>query len=134
MRIAAPVVSYTLAATLLAALLSACASGMRGSRLETAVNLFERAMRWSDFAGAASLFDPKAPAPNLTIYQNIKIISYETRSLALSNDNTEARIVAEIRYVRLERMRERQFLSNQHWRYDENTSRWWLVSGLPELP
>jgi hypothetical protein len=137
MRIAAPEHRALLAVALLtAALLSACAStsGLRSSRLELAVHSFEKAMRWSDFASAASHLDPKAPLPDLTAYQRIKIVSYETRSLELLNDTTEARLVSDIRYVHTDRMRERQFLSSQHWRYDEQESRWRLVNGLPAFP
>jgi hypothetical protein len=121
---------------LTAALLSACAStsSLRSSRLELAVNSFEKAMRWSDFASAASHLDPRGPLPDLAVYQRIKVVSYETRSLELLNDTTEARIVSDIRYVQIDRMREKQLLSNQHWRYDEQESRWRLVNGLPAFP
>jgi hypothetical protein len=129
--------SFALVATLAAAAwLSGCLTpgALRSQRLETATSAFENAMRWSDFAGAASHLEAKAPAPDFAAYRGVKVVAYDPKQATISKDITEARILVEIRYVHTERMRERQILSSLHWRYDDKESRWRLASGLPTLP
>lgn len=132
MRIAKRLISFGIAGVLL----SGCVTGatLRGQRFETTQNTFDSAMRWSDFAGAASHLEEKAPAPDLSNYRNVKIVSYDPKQLTMANDLREARVVAEIRYINTRQMRERQILATFHWRYDDKDSRWRLASALPTLP
>jgi hypothetical protein len=41
--------------------------------------------------------------------------------------------MVEIRLVNRHTLVERTVLAREHWRWDEDAKRWWLMNGLPDI-
>jgi hypothetical protein len=118
-----------------AVVLAGCAAWTKESRLirlDDTTRAYERMMEWSAFdkLGLFLRVDEKNPPPDLAAYQGIKITSYQPMQAELAPDGKTARRVAEVRYIQLARMREKQVMLQEEWVYTEADNRWTLKSGL----
>jgi hypothetical protein len=124
---------------LLALVLAGCAGINASARLEkfdAMSRLYERAMRWSDFAKAFGLaYQQGATPPDLRRLQDIRVTSYERLGAPQAVEGGgEVVQGVEIRYVHLANMAERRLLDRQRWEYSETESRWYLRSEFPAFP
>jgi hypothetical protein len=120
-------------------LLGGCAGWTSGDRLDmfdTAARRYGQALRWSDFETAAAFVQPApgAPAPNLARFKDVRVTGYEEAARQAAPDGHSVQQVVRIQYVRLDRMSERTATDRQRWVYSAEDKRWYLASGLPELP
>ena len=125
----------------LCASLAACASTQKHSRDLLRISLYDYAgaIRWNDFAGAASNFvDPevlaKRPMRNVDVqrYEQVQVTGYTVRGTEQVSPESYRQVV-EIRLVNRHTQTERVVMDAQHWRYDAEQKRWWLTSGLPDI-
>jgi hypothetical protein len=119
-------------------LLAGCAStGKQLSALEQAQYAWSAAIRWGDFEGALALVDPQVlaarPVSDLELerYRQVQVSQY--RELSSRAGESEAAREIEIGIVNRHTMEERTRRYVEHWRYDTEGRRWWLVSGLPDF-
>ena len=126
-------------AVLLLLAVAACGS-MNAKRNPRDAMLYQyvSAVRWSDFDRAVGFLDPKVleaePLDPLELerLKQYQVSGYEVRTSSEPAEH-ESEQVVEIRLVNRHTQAEKVILDRQHWRYDAETKRWWLVSGLPDL-
>lgn len=126
-----------IALLMIAVFLSGCTSmdkKKKTTTLHNATYQYENALRWGDYEGATGFInqdevDFQPPDPdNMKHY---RVTSYDVRSSNLSADQTEARIMVEIRYYNENNMREVTITDRQLWKFDESCTCWYLASPLP---
>ena len=124
---------------LLATFLSGCASMDERKKtvmLDMATRHYESAIRWGDYATANAFRIQEStsePTPNPENLKRFRVTSYETLNTVLNENETEARIVVQIRYYDEERMKEVTLTDRQTWKYDVDQGQWYLESPLPAL-
>ena len=126
-------------AVLLLLAVAACGS-MNAKRNPRDAMLYQyvSAVRWSDFDRAVGFLDPKVleaePLDPLELerLKQYQVSGYEVRTSSEPAEHEYEQVV-EIRLVNRHTQAEKVILDRQHWRYDGETKRWWLVSGLPDL-
>ena len=126
-------------AVLLLLALAACGS-MNTKRNPRDAMLYQyvSAIRWSDFDRAVGFIDPKVleaePLDPIELerLKQYQVSGYEVRTSSEPAEHEYEQVV-EIRLVNRHTQAEKVILDRQHWRYDAETKRWWLVSGLPDL-
>lgn len=123
----------------LAVLLAGCASRERASQLDETLKHYGSLIRWSEWAAAADYYDPErrkeAPITRLEMDRlaQLKVSGYNERALQVAADGTRARQSVEVRLYNVHTQSERAIVDHQVWRWDEESERWWLVSGLPDV-
>jgi hypothetical protein len=122
---------------LLATFLSGCASmdeRKKSVMLDRATRNYESAIRWGDYA-TANIYrlqdSAEAQATSPANLERFRVTSYETLNTVINKDETEARIVVQIRYYDEERMKEVTMTDRQTWKYDTEAELWHLDSPLP---
>jgi hypothetical protein len=122
---------------LLATFLSGCASMDERKKtvmLDRVTRNYESAIRWGDYA-TANIYrlqgSDDAPATSPANLKRFRVTSYETVNTVLNADETEARIVVQIRYYDEERMKEVTLTDRQTWKFDAEAGLWHLDSPLP---
>ena len=126
-------------AVLLLLALAACGSmNTKRSPRDAMLYQYVSAIRWSDFDRAVGFIDPKVleaePLDPLELerLKQYQVSGYEVRTSSEPAE-LEYEQVVEIRLVNRHTQAEKVIIDRQHWRYDAETKRWWLVSGLPDL-
>ena len=126
-------------AVVLALLVTACAttSGMDQSRGET-LDQYESMIRWSEWDGAVNFIAPEYleehPVSRLDLdrLRLFRVTAYNVRSTQIYDEGQTMTQVVEIRLFHKAQAVERSITDQQLWRYDTETQRWWLHSGLPD--
>jgi hypothetical protein len=118
--------------------LAGCTSLSANSRLEQYDRLtrsYEQAMTWSNFevAYAATQAAQESALPDAARYADIKITSYEPASPQVSQDGKIIKRAARIHYVHTSRMTELSLVTQEEWRYSDESDRWFLYSGFPQF-
>ena len=120
-------------------LLAGCPkSASKGAALEQAQYDYSAAIRWGDFEGAWNLVDPevrkKHPMTDLEFsrYEQVQISAYRDGGGTVDPAGVVLRDI-EIGVINRNTLQERSVRYRERWRYDEESGRWWLVSGLPDL-
>lgn len=121
------------------ALLAGCPkSASKGTALDETQYAYSAAIRWGDFEGAWQLVDPKVrqehPLTDIDFsrYKQVQISGYRDSGSSTLADGEVVRDV-EIGVINRNTLQERNVRYRERWRYDEASSSWWLVSGLPDL-
>lgn len=124
---------------LVALLCSGCATDQRNQALITTLNAYASTLRWGDFQSALQFVDPKlrqsqAPTPlDLARYEQVRVTGYDDGAGPVPDGENRVRQVVQIGLVNLNTQAERTVIDRQSWRYDPQTKRWWLTSGLPDI-
>lgn len=126
-------------AALLALLTVACAttSGMDTNRGET-LEQYEAMIRWSEWDGAVNFIAPEYleahPISRLELerLRLFRVTAYTVRSTQLYDEGATMTQVVEIRLFHKSQAVERSITDEQLWRYDADSERWLLHSGLPD--
>lgn len=124
---------------LLALLFTGCTTvndKKKAMTLQSTIRAYEGTIRWADFEAARGfikLDDAADPGPDPNDLKGIKVTSYVSTILNVSEDGTEAEVVAEIRYYNDRRMSVVDLTNHQTWRYDEEIKRWYLTVPLPDF-
>jgi hypothetical protein len=123
--------------TALCLLLSACAP-TRNASLDTTLRGYANFIRWSDFDKAASVVDPKYlaehPMTRLDIerYHQVEVTRYDDAQPVILGDGTVTVLVS-IDLINRHSQVQRSITDRQVWRYDEESKRWLITSGLPNI-
>jgi len=102
--------------------------------LQSTIRAYESSIRWGDFEAASSFINPDVvaePGPDPGVLKGIKVTSYVSTIVSVSEDGMEARVVADIRYYNDRRMSVVDLTDRQTWHYDTEIKRWYLAVPLP---
>jgi hypothetical protein len=131
---------YLLPLLVLALMLCAgCATDQRNQALIRTLNSYASTLRWGDFQSALQFVDPEVRAKHqpsaldLARYQQVRVTGYDEGAGAVPDGENRVRQVVQIGLVNLNTQAERTVIDRQSWRYDPQTKRWWLTSGLPDI-
>ena len=97
---------------------------------------YEDAVRWSDFATAASflnLEESEKAYAKLEELQQFKVTSYTVQKYIFSEDHSQALLIVGIEYFRKDGLVVNKLLDRQLWKYDTTEKEWFLTSGLPDF-
>lgn len=118
-------------------LLGACAT-KRNDDLKSTLYAYQSMIRWGDFEQAATLVDPdylaKHPISRLDWerFRQVQVSGYRASDPVQVNE-FEIQIAAEIEFVNIHTQSPRSIVDRQVWRYDAESKRWLLSTGLPDL-
>ena len=134
-----PMLRRTALFCLLSCALTACSTpGTKTDALETTLQAYAATIRWGNFEDALGFIDPEVlkahPVTKLDIerYQQVRVGGYAEQPLHNTGPN-EVHQTVEITVSNNNTLSVRSFLDRQIWHYDEKLSRWWLVTGLPDI-
>jgi hypothetical protein len=130
---------FVLAAATLA--LGACAGTEIRSRqtlLDETLHSYAATVRWGDIEQVQAFMEPVQRAANppsaieLARFRQVQVTGYEAQP-AVPVSESEVRQVARIDLVNVNTQSLRSVVDHQVWKFDEQSKRWWLVSGLPDI-
>jgi phosphopantetheinyl transferase (holo-ACP synthase) len=119
-------------------MLAGCASLSTTARMERYGRLtraYEQAMTWSNFEAAYSATKARQESslPDAARYADIRITSYEPDAPQVTQEGKIVKRVARIHYVHLSRMTELSLVTQEEWRYSDESGHWFLYSGFPQF-
>jgi len=106
--------------------------------LQDSLKSYELAVRWNDFEAAASSLDPLTVEEEAfsddveTYYKGFQVSGYRVKAAMLIDPQTFGQRV-ELRVIEQDTQIERLVIDRQRWRFDPESKRWWLTTGLPKL-
>ena len=106
--------------------------------LSETLQQYETIIRWAQWDAAAGFISPEYLEENpitrleMDRLRLFRVTAYIVRSSTPGADGKEVLQTVEIRMFNNQQLRERTTLDNQHWKYDEQSERWLLHSGLPD--
>jgi len=120
-------------------LMAACASsGSRDDLRDQSLYVYAGAIRWGQIDEALGFVDPeylkKRPftALDRSRFDQVRITGYDVKGYEPIGKDELAQVV-EIRLVNQHTQTERTVIDRQRWRWDEESRRWWLLTGLPDI-
>lgn len=122
----------------LVTLLTACPQTKEQKGLSETLQQYETIVRWAQWDAAADFIAPEYLKDNpvsrleLDRLRLFKVTQYLVRSSAPIGDGTELLQEVEIRMFNKHQARERTIVDNQRWKFNQETERWQLHSGLPD--
>jgi hypothetical protein len=105
----------------------------KATALESTLNNYRAAMRWSYFDSVHNFRDPEALEPVPQRLDNVRVTSYEVVRPPIMLDDTTASQTARVEYVLEDRQRVRTILDRQRWVYDTEAKTWWLTTPIPSF-
>ena len=99
---------------------------------EQTVKHYRRAMLMSAFEQAKYLSTSDAPK-DPTKLKNFHVVSYNLKKIKFSNDKSKVYQTVEIKYYRVDSMRQKIIRDKQEWDYNSESKKWVLISGLPQF-
>ena len=124
----------------LAALLTACPKTKEEQDLSDTLLQYDTVIRWAQWDAAVDFIAPdyleEHPVSRLDLdrLRLFRVTQYSVRS-AIPTDNEEGKSliqVVEIKMFNKNQARERVVIDEQVWKFNEETGRWQLHSGLPD--
>jgi hypothetical protein len=127
------------ALVLLVLLLTSCVTPKKEKDLDETLQKYEVVIRWSQWDGAADFLAPESLEENpitrldMDRLRLFRVTQYIVRSAAPFDDGKAFQQTVEIRLFNKSRAVERTIIDTQEWRYEEESKRWLLHSGLPDV-
>jgi hypothetical protein len=126
--------------TLLLAFIVGCANPRsKTDELEYTLKAYGTAFRWGGVNDAAAFMDPKSLAEKpisdfeAQRYEQMTIVGYRVQSPAIVDENNIATQLVLIELINKHTQSPKTIKDLQRWRYNQETRRWLLTSGLPSL-
>jgi len=119
-------------------MLAACIPNPVEEDRAEAFRQYETIVRWSQWDAAADFIAPAYLAEHpITLLDMerlrlFRVTAYEVRSMAVFDEGMTARQTVEIKMFNNKQAVERTILDDQEWRYNPESKRWQLHSGLPD--
>jgi len=109
---------------------------LQQERFEDITEAYGNAIRWGKYEVANGFRDIKgkeADKPDFEYLKNIKVSSYELKTVNISADGNVVQQDVEIEYYKIDQFIERTITDSQVWKYDEEEGRWFLQSDFPNF-
>ena len=122
----------------LTTLLTACPKTKEDKDLSETLKQYETIVRWAQWDAAIDFvsmeYQEENPITRLDLdrLRLFRVTQYVVRSSAPVDDGNGLIQVVEIRMFNKNQARERSIIDEQYWKYNEETERWKLHSGLPD--
>ena len=122
----------------MAILISGCPQTKEDKNLTETLQQYETIVRWAQWDAAADFvsmeYQEEHPITSLEIerLRLFRVTQYLVRSSAPVDDGNGLVQVVEIRMFNKNQARERSIIDEQYWKYNAETERWKLHSGLPD--
>lgn len=122
----------------LATLLTGCPQTKEDKDLSETLKQYETIVRWAQWDAAIDFvsmeYQEENPITRLDLdrLRLFRVTQYAVRSSAPINEGNGLIQVVEIRMFNKNQARERSIIDEQYWKYNEETERWKLHSGLPD--
>ncbi len=107
-------------------------------QLVVAQSKYSSAIRWNEFEMAWGYVDPiyrkEHPLTNLEKerFKQIQVTGYDEKSQDFLEDGG-VEVIVEIRLINRNTQAERVIMDTQIWRWNAESKRWWLSTGLPDF-
>ena len=124
--------------TLAVIALTACGTNQVDKNRGEAFKQYETIVRWSQWDAAADFisveYQKEHPITRLELnsLRLLKVTTYTGRATGNFDEGMTARQTVEIKMFNKSQGVERNVIDEQEWRYNEETERWKLHSGLPD--
>lgn len=131
-------IARSLLMLLMAVLLAACPQTREEKDLSETLLQYETYVRWAQWDGAAGFIAPEYleehPITRLDMdrLRLFRVTQYQVRSSSPTDGGSGLLQAVEIRMFNKNQARERTIIDEQYWKYDQETKRWLLHSGLPD--
>ena len=122
----------------LTTLLAGCPQTKEDKNLSETLKQYETIVRWAQWDAAIDFvsmeYQEENPITRLDLdrLRLFRVTQYVVRSSAPIDDGNGLIQVVEIRMFNKNQARERSIIDEQYWKYNEETERWKLHSGLPD--
>lgn len=122
-----------------AAVLTACPSDKMTRTREETLQKYETIVRWSQWDAAVDYLAPEYLEENpisrldMDRLRLFRVTQYIPRQVAVAADGMGVQQVVEIRLYNQRQAVERSVFDRQLWKYDPESERWLLYSGLPDV-
>ena len=122
----------------LATLLVGCPKTKEDKDLSETLKQYETIVRWAQWDAAIDFvsmeYQEEHPITRLDLdrLRLFRVTQYVVRSSAPIDEGKGLIQVVEIRMFNKNQARERSIIDEQYWKYNEETERWKLHSGLPD--
>ena len=122
----------------MAILISGCPQTKEDKSLTETLQQYETIIRWAQWDAAVDFvsmeYQAEHPITSLEIerLRLFRVTQYLVRSSAPVDDGNGLVQVVEIRMFNKNQARERSIIDEQYWKYNAETERWKLHSGLPD--
>lgn len=122
----------------LAILLAGCPKTKEDKDLSETLKQYETIVRWAQWDAAIDFvsmeYQEEHPITRLDLdrLRLFRVTQYLVRSSAPIDEGKGLIQVVEIRMFNKNQARERSIIDEQYWKYNEETERWKLHSGLPD--
>ena len=115
-------------------MLAAC-TGLKDRNLSLIDTLrsYETAVRWGNADNIKTMHNKELKNP-LTQFTNMRISSYTIQSTRANADKNKIQQQVEIRYYFLDQLKEKIFLDEQIWEFDDKQRVWLRSNDFPMLP
>ncbi len=119
----------------IALLLTGCASLSEKKKertLEQATIIYERSIRWGDFATAASFQRREGAATQPAVLPgNVSVTSYQQVNSRILADGNEVKITVRIDYYNSDTLKVVTLTDEQAWKYYPDETAWYITTPLP---
>ena len=122
----------------LATLLTGCPQTKEDKNLSETLKQYETIVRWAQWDAAIDFvsmeYQVEHPISRLDLdrLRLFRVTQYAVRSSAPIDEGNGLIQVVEIRMFNKNQARERSIIDEQYWKYNAETERWKLHSGLPD--
>ena len=122
----------------LTALLTACPKTKEETDLSDTLLKYDTVVRWAQWDAAVDFVSPEYleehPVTRLDLdrLRLFRVTQYSVRSAIPFDEGKGLIQVVEIKMFNKNQARERVIIDEQEWKYNEETERWQLHSGLPD--
>jgi hypothetical protein len=122
----------------LASLLSGCPQSKEDKDLSETLLQYDTVIRWAQWDAAVDFIAPEYleehPVTRLDLdrLRLFRVTQYAVRSAIPVDEGNGLIQVVEIKMFNKNQARERTVIDEQYWKYDEESTRWQLHSGLPD--
>lgn len=116
---------------------SSCASHQKqkaAEKFDQTIRSYGRMLRWEELDGAVQNIQHEDGTPvdiKLDALKGLQIVNYELVSVAMSEDQKSAVVVAEISYYFETKNTVNTIRDTQKWWYSEEGKRWFMDGNLP---
>lgn len=131
------VIFSVICACLISVSLIGCASRQKQKSLnvfDERIRLYGRLLRWKEYEGAINMIRHQDESPadvNLEDYNDLRVVDYEIKNVAINEDHKSAMVHAEISYYYETRNKVMTIRDTQNWWYLEEAETWFLDGSLP---
>jgi hypothetical protein len=102
--------------------------------LYNATKGYRESIRWGYFDAAAGFIAPdKREDLDVKTLENVRVTGYEVIQPAVITPQETAVQLVRIEYVLEDEQRLKSLMDRQEWRWDKDSTNWWLYTGLPKF-